>query len=183
MSDVKNVVTLGIGASPGDIHFFILVGLDTSPTAFGVDYFQRAVIDKLKADTTLTTELGGSNEIREDEWPGSDWSYPCLRIGIRDMTPSTDGKCHLTSWDVEFSVIAFTQPTVSGGIYNASSDKCADLMDYVVDALYGEELSITGRFHTETRVNVVNCLGPVPELPPGGWRGEVVFTAGVEEAR
>lgn len=31
MADVKNVISLGIGASPGDIHFFLLVGLDTRP--------------------------------------------------------------------------------------------------------------------------------------------------------
>jgi len=28
MADVKNIITLGIGAEPGSIHFFVLVGLD-----------------------------------------------------------------------------------------------------------------------------------------------------------
>jgi len=31
MADVKNVITLGIGAAPGNIKWFITVGLDTSP--------------------------------------------------------------------------------------------------------------------------------------------------------
>lgn len=31
MPDVKNIITLGIGAGPGDIHFFVLVGLDVNP--------------------------------------------------------------------------------------------------------------------------------------------------------
>ena len=31
MADVKNVITLGIGSSPGSIKFFILVGLDVNP--------------------------------------------------------------------------------------------------------------------------------------------------------
>jgi hypothetical protein len=29
MADVKNIITLGIGASPGYIRHFVLVGLDT----------------------------------------------------------------------------------------------------------------------------------------------------------
>jgi len=29
--DAKNIITLGIGATPGNIRFFVLVGLDTSP--------------------------------------------------------------------------------------------------------------------------------------------------------
>lgn len=31
MSDVQNVITLGIGSAPGDIHFFLLLGLDVNP--------------------------------------------------------------------------------------------------------------------------------------------------------
>ena len=36
MSDVQNIITLGIGSAPGDIHFFLLLGLDVSaPSAIG----------------------------------------------------------------------------------------------------------------------------------------------------
>ena len=33
MSDVQNIITLGIGSAPGDIHFFLLLGLDINPAA------------------------------------------------------------------------------------------------------------------------------------------------------
>ena len=32
MADIKNIITLGIGASPGNISFFLLLGLDTAPS-------------------------------------------------------------------------------------------------------------------------------------------------------
>jgi len=32
MADVKNMITDGIGASPGSVHFFLLMGLDVNPS-------------------------------------------------------------------------------------------------------------------------------------------------------
>ena len=36
MADVQNVVTLGIGSAPGDIRYFVLMGLDINPGVPGV---------------------------------------------------------------------------------------------------------------------------------------------------
>jgi hypothetical protein len=33
MADIQNVITLGIGSAPGNIRYFVLVGLDVSPVA------------------------------------------------------------------------------------------------------------------------------------------------------
>ena len=32
MADVQNIITLGIGSAPGDIRYFVLMGLDVSPS-------------------------------------------------------------------------------------------------------------------------------------------------------
>ena len=33
MPDVENVITQGIGSAPGNIRYFVLVGLDVNPSA------------------------------------------------------------------------------------------------------------------------------------------------------
>lgn len=129
----------------------------------------------LQADTTLVNELGMADQIREDFWAGTDWIFPALRINVIDISPSTDGSCHLTNWRVTFSIIVVTQPTVSAGSYDASPGQSMDLVDYTTDALFGEKLESSGNFICETRINVVDQTGPMPESPAGGWRAEVFF--------
>ena len=135
---------------------------------------QESIISELKGYAALTTALGGSTEIREDDWPSSDWNYPCVRVALNSPTPLTTGKCHLTAWTVTFSVFVFTQPALSSGIYDSSSKECGEIMDHVVAALFGERITSPGNFYPETAVNITGQNAPVPELPPGGWRGEVL---------
>ena len=55
MADVQNIITLGIGSAPGDIHFFLLVGLDVSPpSAIG----HVTVSDASRYDVTASDEHG-----------------------------------------------------------------------------------------------------------------------------
>lgn len=134
---------------------------------------QTALITALKANVALTTALGGDTEIREDEWPGPDWSYPCVRVALNTLFPTSPGKCHLTSWTVTFSVFVFTQPTVSAGTYTADTQQCMDLMNLVIATLFGQQIT-AATFAAETSVNITGQNAPVEEPPPGGWRGEVL---------
>lgn len=135
---------------------------------------QSVIISTLKADTTLTTALGGDTEIREDDWPGPDWNFPCVRVAINTTTPISPGKCHLTELFVTFSIFVFTQPSLSVTTYDASSLQCSNLMDNVVEAIFGQKIESSGLFVAMTAVNVTGQNAPVPEFPPGGWRGEVL---------
>lgn len=137
-------------------------------------YIQEAVIAVLKGDTLLTTALGGDTEIRADSWPGPDWNYPCLRVVINSLSPATDGLCHLTAWNVTFSIFVFTQPTVMAGTYDASSLQCATLIFRVGGAVLGERIESSGNFVPITAINIVGQNAPVPEAPAGGWRGELL---------
>lgn len=145
-----------------------------------VSDLQGALITTLKAYTDLTTALGGSTEIREDAWPGTDWVYPCVRVAINLISPSTSGKCHLSAWSATFSIFVYTQPTDSGGVYDTSSDPCSSLMRHVAAAIFGKKVEPTG-FVCETRVNVTGQNAPVSMPPPGGWRGEVLFETRLKE--
>lgn len=128
----------------------------------------------------MVDELGTASQIREDFWAGTDWIFPGIRINIINVVPTTDGSCHLTNWFVRFSIIVVTQPTVTAGIYDASPGQCMDLIDYVTDALFGEKLESSGNFICETRINITDQTGPIPEAPAGGWRAEVSFEVGLQ---
>jgi len=164
-----------------DILDLILHWYSSGISALSINQIQKAIVLALKSDATLVTALGGSSEIREDYWPGPNWSFPTVRVNVQSLDPATDGSCHLTTWNTLFSILVFTEPTESGGIYDASSGQCGDLMDYVVDALHGKELTSSGNFVTETRIGITEQIGPTPEPPPGGWRGEVVCSIGLQE--
>lgn len=129
----------------------------------------------MDASAELTAALGDCTDIREDNWPGPDWCYPAVRVAVTSLNPATDGSCHLTIWDVTFSIIVYSQPTISAGIYDASSLQCADICDIIAAALFGERLESAGEFFAETAINIVDRIPPIPEPPPGGWRGEVIF--------
>lgn len=135
---------------------------------------QEAIISELQGYAPLTTALGGTTEIREDSWPGPDWNFPCVRVALNSLTPTTMGKCHLTMWTITFSVFVFTQPVLSAGVYDASSSQCGTLMDHVADGLFGQRISSSGNFVPETAINITGQNAPVDEPPPGGWRGEVL---------
>lgn len=56
-----------------------------------IELIQKAIIAKLKANTALTTALGGSNQIKENQWQGQDFTYPALRVEIQTENPMGTG--------------------------------------------------------------------------------------------
>lgn len=51
---------------------------------------QAAWVAYLKAQPTLVALLPSSNNIKELEWQGEDWTYPAVRISV-DFFPSVNG--------------------------------------------------------------------------------------------
>lgn len=54
---------------------------------------QAAIIAKLKAYTALTTWLAArskAGEIREAQYQGVVFEYPCVRVSVGDQTPEGD---------------------------------------------------------------------------------------------
>jgi hypothetical protein len=62
MADVKNLITLGIGASPGTLKFVVLLGLDVATQGLGLTADSRsAALTAASRTTDLTadTRSGG----------------------------------------------------------------------------------------------------------------------------
>ena len=89
---------------------------------------QSALISKLLADTDVTDELDDAEEIRENEWQGTAFTYPNIRVRMISNTPLENSNCTQTKISVGlqvFSEDASSQEadTISGIIMNALHDK------------------------------------------------------------
>jgi hypothetical protein len=83
---------------------------------------QETIIARLKADATLVALLtnGGANEIREDQWQGRDFAYPCIRVDIVRQTPLLDmGPCEWSRLD--FIIQCFSEKDSSLEVMQISS--------------------------------------------------------------
>jgi hypothetical protein len=72
------------------------------------DQIQAAIIAKLKANTTIVAELASSAEIKEDQYQGTEFSYPGVRVQLNSNEPLTqDANCHHTR--IGLSILVFTE--------------------------------------------------------------------------
>lgn len=92
------------------------------------DEIQAAWVAYLKANANILAELDDTDEIREDGWKGTDFTYPNIRVRIIDNTPEAGRDCNLHS--VTISTMVFSeQPSsqqsdrIAGIIMNELHDK------------------------------------------------------------
>jgi len=78
------------------------------------DEIQAAIVAYLKTITAITNLLVtvdvpvGATEIREDQWQGTEFDYPNIRVRMINNTPDTDDpSCSITIFSV--SIMAFSQ--------------------------------------------------------------------------
>ena len=75
------------------------------------DQVQGAWIDYLKSKSDITDELTDNDEIREDFWQGSEFSYPNIRVRIIENVPQEGRDCNLH--DITISTMAFSEDASS----------------------------------------------------------------------
>jgi len=89
------------------------------------DLLQAAIITALKADVDLVAVVG--DEIREEQWQGTGFAYPGVRVAIGGGRPVGES-CVETHSVVNFSVACFSE--------NDSSIEADQLAGLVSDALF-----------------------------------------------
>jgi hypothetical protein len=90
---------------------------------------QQTLIARLKANAALVALLtsGGASEIREDQWQGRDFSYPCVRIDIVRQVPIL--KVDPCEWSrVEFIAHSFSEKD--------SSNECVQVASAIRNSLH-----------------------------------------------
>lgn len=96
---------------------------------------QAAIITRLKLTTALVTLLTTLNEIRETQWQGNEFVYPCVRVRVGPQTPPGNIQCAISRCRIVIQ--CFSE--------NASSIEASNIAYAVLDALHG---------HTFTSGNV-----------------------------
>jgi len=75
------------------------------------DQIQAAWIAYLKSNATILAELDDNDEIREDGWKGTPFTYPNIRVRLIDNIPESGADCNLHN--VTISTMAFSEEASS----------------------------------------------------------------------
>jgi len=128
------------------------------------DEIQEAIIAYLKANSEITTLLtDGADEIREDQWQGSTFTYPNIRVRL-SSTSSTNISCDAA--DINFSIYVFSEDASSW-----QADKIAGIIVNVLGGNQGKQFA-TGGLNFNLRVSTVI---PAIRSDKRTWRSEVIL--------
>ena len=137
---------------------------------------QAAIILLMKSQPQLVSAV--QEEIREDNWMGRDFDYPCYRVALGNLSPATNGECRLKILDIAFSVYCFAEGT--------SSKHAAYLAGLVMNNLMGKQIRYSDqsgpRIIPVSRIDIPTN-GVVAPVPEGErlWRSEVQFISTIKE--
>lgn len=84
------------------------------------DQVQAALISRLKANNTITSLIVSGTaqdetwhtDIREDQWEGTSFGYPNIRVRLLPSSPLGDKDCHIIKFSVSFLVFSEEQSSM-----------------------------------------------------------------------
>jgi len=128
---------------------------------------QKNVIAQLKANASLIAELvafdSSANEIREDQWQGTEFSYPNIRVRmIRNVPDGDTTDCNGSS--VELSIMVFTQ--------DYSSLEADKITGIISSSLHGKTYSAN---NVELFLRTTNMI-PAVRSDRTTWRSECLMS-------
>jgi hypothetical protein len=133
-------------------------------------YLKQAVINLLKADTTLVTALGNSDKIKEAQFQGQDFSYPAIRVDLQLQTPIGTGTDRVRLSNASWTIRVYST--------DSSSLEADNIIGLVINAMFnkqwvGTDLSNNVNFNL-VRINLINT-DPAFRISERAWMGTIVF--------
>lgn len=132
-----------------------------------VDEVQIALLEYLKAQTTLTDLLGVAGQIKETQWQGTDFNYPAVRVG-NDVLPNPLG-CGPDG--VEGSVLVFSE--------SKSSKQCSLIAAEVSRLLHTKNFKSATNGVQFMKIYVTRITYPSQMEGLNIWQSQVQITAQV----
>lgn len=129
------------------------------------ELIQADLITKLKSITSVTSLLpDGTGGVKELQWQGDTFQYPCVRLDIEDSGYEFDEQERCQLYFVEFSVYIFSQ--------ERSSKQCSQ-----IKGLLENYLTSRGWTGTSTKFNRLILIDTVPSTreDENTWRAQLVY--------
>ena len=137
-------------------------------TLIRVDEIKTAMISSLKGKSAVTSELDDTDEIREFNWDGQNFTYPNIRVRINDNLPSPGSDLCLANTDID--IFVFSE--------EASSTQANRIAGIIADEYHKKSLNSEGLFFTRFTVNII----PAIKSDKLTWRSQVNLLSTVGQA-
>jgi len=122
---------------------------------------QAAIVSKLKSLTAVTSQLNDANEIREDQWMGTEFSYPNIRVRMISNEPMQFDSCYQ---NFEVTIIVFSE------LYSSlEADTIAGIIN---NELHSKTFSENNLAISLTTRNLVPAISAGDNV----WRAELIMT-------
>jgi hypothetical protein len=140
-----------------------------------LELVQSAIVNYLLGQVTVTAIVG--TDVREDQWQGADFKYPCVRVALDMVATAT------CQYDFSITISAFSE--------EASSRQDAHLCTVLTEAVEGMRVhhhlllphiqaGLTVGFNSLS-LFVARIIGPY-RAPVRTWRGDVICKVSIYEA-
>lgn len=130
------------------------------------DELKKALVSRLKSNANVLAELSSdSTKIKEWQWQGDEFLYPCVRVRIlTDMgnVPDPNG-CNKTT--VKYGIMAFSE--------EASSQQADRISGIIANELHTQSFTSEGIRFASLRVETII---PAIRMDERTWVSEVVIS-------
>ncbi len=126
------------------------------------DQIQAAWVAYLKSNTNILAELTDNDEIREDFWQGTEFSYPNIRVRVVSNAPVAGRDCNLH--DIVIGNLTFSEQT--------SSQQADRIAGIIMTELHDKQFTSNGiAFGVRT-----SDLIPAVRTDERTWRSEAIMS-------
>lgn len=125
------------------------------------DLLKAAILEKIKSIAGLIAVLpDGASSIKEADWKGTDFTYPCIRIMIESQNDIAGSTCNAS--EASFSVYTFSE--------KASSKEADQIAGIIVSAIRGISFE-----ENNIKFSQINIVENIPAISQDGrtWRAQI----------
>lgn len=130
------------------------------------DQIQYAIVDYLKNGTACSTvraELSDTDEIREDQWQGTAFSYPAVRVRLMFNKPKPPADENCSHANIRLSIEAYSEDDSS-----QEADRISGIIHNVLHARQFSNQSVNLFLRT---INLI----PARRLEEHVWKAECMM--------
>jgi len=123
------------------------------------DVIQSALVAYIKTKSNITSLLASTSEVREDQYQGTEFNYPNLRIRTIENTPIGNPGC---GQNISVGFMVFSE--------NASSLQAEQIAGIIAKVFHGRQFTSNGIAFAITVANAI----PAVRSNVRTWRSEVL---------